>query len=205
MQGDDRWFSNRCGKFTASRFADLMARTKSGPSTSRANLIVRLALERVTGKPVETYSNAAMQRGLDLEPEAIRAYEDARMVAVERVDYVPHRYFDYVGCSPDSLVGDAGLLEVKCPSAEAKHYEALRYHSHAQEYRWQLQGQLWVTNREWVDAVSYDPRFPPGCQLAIFTVTRDEAAIASLEAACIEANKEVEEHVEWLRNHNEEV
>lgn len=198
-QRDENWFALRAGKFTGSRFADLMARTRSGPSASRKNLITRLAVERLIGTCVETYSNFAMQRGIELEPEAIAAYEDNRLVAVELIDFVPHQTLEFCGCSPDGLVGENGMVEVKCPSAEAKHFGALRHGEHAQEYRWQLQGQLWVCGRSWVDAVSYDPRFPPGLQLAIVRVERDEAAIAELRDECIKAEAEVREQVEWMR------
>lgn len=199
-QRDEQWFADRAGKFTGSRFADLMARTKSGPAASRKNLITRLAVERLIGTCVETFSNFAMNRGVDLEPEAIRAYEDDQLVAVELVDFLAHPDFDYVGCSPDGLVGEDGLVEVKCPLAEAKHYEALRFGAHADEYRWQIQGQLWVSGRKWVDAVSYDPRFPEGLQLAIVRVERDEDAIRDLMTECIAANMEVAEQIEWFES-----
>jgi putative phage-type endonuclease len=202
-QRDDQWFRDRAGKFTGSRFSELMAKTKSGPSASRKNLITRLAVERLIGTCVETYSNFAMQRGIELEPAAIKAYEDSELLVVERVDFVQHPKLDFVSCSPDGLTGDDGMVEVKCPTAEAKHYDALRCGSHAQEYRWQLQGQLWVCGREWVDAVSFDDRFPPGLELAIVRVERDEKAIAELEAECIAANEEVEEQVRWFRDKQE--
>lgn len=196
-QGSEEWRSQRLGLLTASRFADLMAKTKSGPSASRKNLITRLTIERLTGNYMETYSNAAMARGTEMEPFARQAYEDHELVAVELAPYVPHPDYWFCGCSPDGYVGDDGLVEIKCPSAEAKHYEALRYGSHADEYKWQLQGQLWVTGRQWVDAVSYDPRFT-GFELAIVRVTRDEKAIAELEAECIAGNAEIEEQLAWF-------
>lgn len=198
MQRDAQWFIDRAGKFTGSRFSDLMAKTRSGPAASRKNLITRLAVERLIGTCVETYSNAAMQRGTELEPAAIEAYENDQLCAVEFADFILHPKLPYVGISPDGLVGDDGLVEVKCPTAEAKHYEALRFGSHADEYKWQIQGQLWVTGRSWCDAVSYDPRFPDGLQLAIVRVDRDESAIAELEAECIAAQSEVAEQVAWF-------
>lgn len=197
-QGTVEWFALRAGRFTGSRFADLMARTKSGPSASRANLLATLAVERLTGMCVETYSNAAMQRGTELEPEARAAYESHIGDLVQEVAWIPHPTLDYVGISPDGLVGDAGLVEIKCPSAMAKHLEALRSGSHAVEYKWQLQGQLWVTGRQWVDAASYDPRWPEGLRLAITRVDRDEAAIAELESACKAAEVELLAIVEEL-------
>lgn len=198
-QGAPEWFAVRAGRFTGSRFADLMARTKSGPSASRANLLATLAVERITGMCVDTYSNAAMQRGTELEPVARAAYEAHIGDLVQEVAWVPHPDLDYVGISPDALVGDDGLAEFKCPSSMAKHLDALRSGSHAVEYRWQLQGQLWVTGRQWVDAVSFDPRWPEGLQLAITRVERDELAIDELRAECSKAEQELQRIVDELR------
>lgn len=203
MQRDEVWFQQRAGKLTGSRFADLMARTKSGPSAMRENLIARLAFERLIGTCLPTYQNAAMQRGIEMETEAIRAYEDRELVAVDLVDYLEHPALPFVGCSPDGLLGADGMIEIKVPSAEAKHLKALRDGSHATEYRWQLQGQLWVSGRAWVDAVSYFPELPPGLRLAVVRVARDEKAIAELEAECVSANAEIDAHVAWLRERQE--
>ena len=197
-QRDEQWFKDRAGKFTGSRFSDLMAKTKSGPSTSRKNLITRLAIERIRGTCMDTYSNFAMQRGTELEPDAIEAYENAQLVAVEAIDFIQHPDLDFVGVSPDGLVGDDGLVEVKCPLAEDKHYEALDAGAHVREYFWQLQGQLWVSGRQWIHAVSFDPRWPPGLQLAITRVARDEKAIKELAVECVVANNEVNERVNRL-------
>jgi len=193
------WFEKRAGKFTGSRFKSLMAMTKSGPSTSRKNLITTLAVERITGTCMETYCNAAMQRGIDLEPLAREAYEDANMVAVEEVAFIQHPKYDFVSCSPDGMVGDDGMVEFKCPSAQDKHLQALLTGAHTVEYKWQLQGQLWVAGRSWVDAVSWDPRFPVGAQGATYRIERDEDMITKLEEACITADKEVEEIVQKLK------
>ena len=103
-----------------------------------------------------------------------------------------------VGVSPDGLVGDDGMVELKCPDAMAKHLAALRTGAHAAEYKWQLQGQLWVSRRDWVDAVSFDPRWPERLQLAVTRVYRDEAAINELRAACEIAEAEVKAMVEEL-------
>lgn len=199
QQGTPEWLAARAGKFTGSRFADLMATTRSGPSASRANLITMLALERLTGEPEQTYQNDAMRRGTELEPFARGAYEAHTGELVEQVAFVLHPYLPYVGVSPDGLLGEEGLIEIKCPASQAKHLAALRDGSHAQEYHWQIQGQLWVCNRLWCDAVSFDPRFPAGLQLVIKRVKRDDNAIASLEAACIKADAEVSAIVNELQ------
>lgn len=193
------FFTMRAGKFTGSRLSDLMAKkTRSGPAASRANLITALAVERITGTCVETYQNGAMLRGTELEPEARAAYEMFAGVLVEEVAFVEHPSLPYVGVSPDGMVNDDGMVELKCPAAMAKQLAALRSGEHATEYKWQLQGQLWVCGRRWVDAVSYDPRFPEGLQLAVVRVERDEEAITELEAECIKANDEVNAIVDEL-------
>jgi putative phage-type endonuclease len=203
IQGTSEWLALRAGKFTGSRFADLMATTRSGPSTSRANLITTLALERLTGEPEQTFQNDAMRRGSELEPLARGAYEAHTGELVTCTAFVIHPVHDFCGISPDGMLGDDGLLEIKCPASQAKHLAALRDGSHANEYRWQIQGQLWVTGRLWCDAVSYDPRFPSGLQLAITRVERDEKAIEALEIACIKADAEVDAIVEELRHMKE--
>lgn len=198
-QGTPEWSRQRCGAFTASRAADLMAKTKSGPSASRANLIALLAIERLTGQPVETYQNAAMARGTELEAQARDAYAFANDVIVEECGYIKHPTIANCGCSPDGLIGDEGLLEIKCPSAMAKHLDALRSGGHAREYRWQIQHQLFVTGRRWVDVVSYDPRFPSELQIATVRVLPDHKAFEELEAEIRASEKEVCAIVDELR------
>jgi putative phage-type endonuclease len=197
-QGSPEWLALRAGKFTGSRFADLMATTKSGPSASRANLLTTLALERLTGTPEETFVNDAMRRGTELEPLARGAYEAQTGELVETVAFIVHRTLPFCGVSPDGLLGADGMLEIKCPASQAKHLAALRNGAHAAEYKWQVAGQLWVAGRQWCDVTSFDPRFPEGLQLAITRVPRDEAAIAELEKACIAANAEVDRIVSDL-------
>lgn len=199
IQGTQEWLSLRAGKFTGSRFADLMAVTKSGPSASRANLIATLALERLTGEPEATFQNDAMRRGSELEPLARGAYEAHTGELVTCVAFLVHPSLPRCGVSPDGLLGDDGMIEIKCPASQAKHLAALRNGDHAHEYRWQIQGQLWVAQRKWCDAVSYDPRFPDGLQLAIVRVQRDEKAINELELACIKADAEVDALVSELQ------
>jgi len=198
-QNTPEWQALRCGRFTASRAKMLMAKTKSGPAASRGNLISQLAVERLTGAVDEGYTNAAMQRGHDLEDDARQAYE-AKMsfennARVEQVAFMVHGELDFMGCSPDGLVycNDAppGMLEIKCPSAMAKHMSYLLEGKHAIEYRWQIQHQLLVSDRTWCDIVSYDPRYPEGAQLVIKRVERNDDDQAALKAAAIAANDEV--------------
>ncbi len=198
-QMSDEWVRLRCGAFTASRADDLMARTKTGPSASRGNLLTLLAIERLTGEEVPTYRNAAMERGIEMEAEARDAYSFLRGVAVDECGYVAHETIERCGCSPDGLVGSDGLVEFKCPSSMQKHLDSLRSGDHAREYRWQLQHQLMVTGRAWVDAVSYDPRFPEGLQLAVVRVLPDADAIEALRAEIAKADAEVDRIVSELQ------
>lgn len=194
------WMLARAGKFTASRAADLMARTRSGPAASRANLLATLAVERIVGHCAPTYTNAAMQRGTDMEGEARDAYSFEKGVAVQESGFVTCPNLPNTGCSPDGFVGKDGLVELKCPSSMQKHLEALRSGAHAAEYAWQLQHQLMVTGRQWVDAVSYHPDFPDGLQLAITRVQRDEKAITELCSAIVAADAEIIAIVAELEN-----
>lgn len=199
-QRSEAWFDARCGKLTGSRFADVMNVLKGGePGANRRNLITLLAVERLTRKTVETFQNDAMRRGTELEPEARAAFEAHTGELVEEVGFIPHPVLDYVGVSPDGLLGDDGMVEFKCPASMSKHLEALRSDDHAKEYRWQLQGQLWVAHRKWVKAVSYDPRFPEHLRLAITHVERDEKAISELAKECERANEEIEQVLSQLQ------
>lgn len=198
-QESQDWMQKRCGMFTASRASDLMARTKSGPSASRGNLIALLVSERLTGLPVETFKNAAMDRGIELEAEARDAYSFATGNVVDESGFVVYGDLPHTGCSPDGLIGDDGLVEIKCPSAQGKHLAALLRGEHATEYRWQLQHQLMVTGRKWVEIVSYDPRWPDDLQLAIKRVERDEESITQLRDAITEADAEVEAFIAALQ------
>lgn len=191
-QRSDAWFAARAGKFTGSRFSSLMARLKNGePGASCQNLLAALVIERLTGRPTEMYVNAAMERGTLLEPHALTAYADRTGNAVQTVGFVVHPTLDYVGVSPDGLIGDDGLVEIKCPSAENKHLDALLHGSHATEYQWQIQGQMWVTGREWCDAVSYDPRWPDHMTLAITRVYCDPFMHKALAEACMWGNGQI--------------
>lgn len=193
IQGTQEWLQARCGKFTASRAADLMARIKSGPAASRTNLIARLVAERATATPVETYCNTAMERGITLEAEARDAYCFETGAIVHEVGFITYDQLPNTGASPDGLIGEDGLLEIKCPMAQGKHLAALQRDEHAKEYSWQLQHQLMVTQRQWVDIVSYDPRWPSHLQLVMRRIKRDEALIDELMRAIRVADAEVEE------------
>ena len=180
VQGGEAWFAERLGRATASRIADIIARTKAGYSTSRENYMVELALERITGRRAESYTNAAMQRGTDLEPLARAAYEASTGVLVAEVGMIPHPSIAMAGASPDGLVGDDGLIEIKCPNS-ATHIRTLRSKKPAGEYVTQMAWQMACTGRSWCDFVSFDPRMPDGLDLFVKRVHRDDAMLAMLE------------------------
>lgn len=181
QQGSPEWFAARCGKATASRFSDVLAKLKSGgESASRKNYRARLVVERLTGKPLETFSNAAMQQGVEREPLARMAYEAETGNLVEEVGFFQHPAMD-AGASPDGLVNADGMLEIKCPQL-ATHLEYLNLPAEPAEYTAQIQGQLWICGRDWTDFVSFNPDFPEHLQLIVRRIHRDDAYIAKLAA-----------------------
>jgi len=181
VQGSVEWKQLRLGRVTASRVSDIVAKTKSGYSASRANYAAQLIAERLTGTPAESFTNAAMQHGTETEPEARDAYCFYQGVTVEQVAFVPHQKIDQAGCSPDGLVGDDGLVEIKCPQT-ATHLETLLGQAVPAKYETQMQFQMACTGRQWCDFVSYDPRMPENMRLFVKRVPRDDKRIAELEA-----------------------
>jgi putative phage-type endonuclease len=179
-QGTAEWLAARCGKVTASRAADVIAKTKSGWGASRANYMGELIAERLTGTPAEKYTNAAMQWGTDTEAAARAAYQFEKMTPVVKVGFVPHPSIAMAGASPDGFVGDDGLIECKCPNT-ATHIETLLGQSVPSKYIWQIQMQLACTQRQWADFVSFDPRLPESMSLFVQRVPRDGEAIEYLE------------------------
>ena len=178
-QQTEEWFSQRLGKVTASRVADIIAKTKSGYSTSRANYMAELICERLTGSRGDSYMNAAMAWGTATEPQARSAYEAVAGQLVETVGFVPHPTILEAGASPDGLVGDDGLVEIKCPNTST-HIDTLLGKSVPSKYITQIQWQLACTGRKWCDFVSYDPRMPENMQRYLFRVPRNDDTIAEL-------------------------
>lgn len=199
IQRSEEWFAVRCGKATASRISDIVAKTKTGYSTSRANYMSQLIIERLTGKPVETYSNAAMQWGTETEPQARAAYEFLTGYAVKEVGFVKHPSIEMSGASPDGLVLEDGLTEIKCPNS-ATHIETLLGGSIDKKYMVQMQWQMTCTGRKWADFVSFDPRMPIELQLKVIRVNRNGALILELETEVKAFLQEVDEKLEKLRS-----
>ena len=196
-QGTDEWFTIRIGKVTASRVADVIAKTKTGYSASRDNYMAQLVCERLTGQKGESFSNAAMQHGTETEPLARAAYEALQDVLVDEVGFVPHPTIEMAGASPDGLVGDDGLLEIKCPNT-ATHIETLLSQSVPGKYNTQMQFQMACTGRQWCDFVSFDNRLPAELQLFVKRVPRDEVFIRLIEAEIVQFLAELDDKINKL-------
>lgn len=179
-QRSPEWWSARLGKATASKIADIVAKTKSGPSASRANYAAQLVCERLTGTCADSFSNSAMQWGADTEPMARDAYRLHALVEVAECGFADHPTIPMTGASPDGLVGDDGLVEIKCPNS-ATHISTLLGKAAPSKYHCQIQWQLACTGRSWCDFVSFDPRLPERMQLFVQRVPRDQDLIAELE------------------------
>lgn len=198
-QGSPQWFAARLGKASASRVADIIAKTKTGPSASRANYAAELTAERLTGNRVEGFKSEAMQWGNDNEAEARGLYEFMRDAAVTEVGLVCHPSIPMACASPDGLVGSDGLLEIKCPNT-ATHIDTLLSGKVAGKYVTQMQWQMACTERQWCDFVSFDPRMPAEMQLFVQRIPRDEAAISNLTLSVRDFLAEVDRTVAELRS-----
>ena len=181
QQGTGEWRLERCGSLGASSIADALAKTKTGWGASRTQVMSRLVIERLTGIPQETYQNAAMLHGIETEPEARAAYQFEAVVLVKQIGLATHPTIAGTHASPDGLVEDAGLLEIKCPSG-GTHLETLLGAPIAQKYLYQMQWQIACTGRVWCDFASYHPAFPEAMRLHVARVRRDDRLIAELEA-----------------------
>ena len=179
-QGSDEWFAQRLGKVTASRIADLLAKTKSGWGASRTNYEAQIIAERLTGQREETVKSAAMERGNEVEAEAREAYEFFNNVTVVETSFVDHPIVEMSGASPDGFVGGEGLVEIKCPNT-ATHLSTLLGGSIKGVYLKQMQWQMACTGRKWCDFVSYDPRMPEHLQMHVQRIERDDDLIKEIE------------------------
>jgi putative phage-type endonuclease len=191
-QGTPEWQALRVGKLTASRVADMLATVKTGESMSRKNLRADLIAERLTGNKTDSYSNSAMNWGVETEPQARVAYEVFSYNFVDQVAFVDHPTIANFGCSPDGLVGDDGLIEIKCPYSTAIHLEYIETRKPPSKYMTQMMSQMSVNGRKWCDFVSFDPRLPDGLKLLVVRIERDDEVIAKIEAEAIKFLAEVD-------------
>ena len=178
-QRTDDWFAARLSKVTASRVADVIAKTKTGYGAGRANYMADLVVERLTGQKASSFTNAAMEWGTEQEPYARAAYAAKTGILVEEVGFIDHPTVAMSGASPDGFA-EEGLIEVKCPNT-ATHLEYVLAELPPLKYFTQMQWQMACTGRPWCDFVSFDPRLPERLQLLVVRVPRDDDYIAMLE------------------------
>jgi putative phage-type endonuclease len=198
-QRSPEWFAARLGRATASRFYDIIAGTKTGYAATRKNYRAELVIERLTGQSIDTYQNAAMQWGADTEELARITYMLQTGNMVTECGFFAHDTLA-AGASPDGLVEEEGTIEIKSPNP-ATHIETLRLGSIPSRYVPQVQGQLWITGRQWCDFISFDPRLPTNAQLFIQHIERDDSYIAYLEQEIIKFLAEVDEEVSFVQNY----
>ena len=179
QRNDPAWWAARLGKVTASRVADVIAKTKTGFGAGRANYMADLVVERLTGQKASSFTNAAMEWGTEQEPYARAAYAAKTGILVEEVGFIDHPTVAMSGASPDGFA-EEGLIEVKCPNT-ATHLEYVLAELPPLKYFTQMQWQMACTGRPWCDFVSFDPRLPERLQLLVIRVPRDDDYIAVLE------------------------
>lgn len=204
-QRSSEWFAARLGNVTASRVKDVMASGRGGaPSATRKNYMMELLCERLTGQQggTDLSRNAAVQRGVELEPFACMAYEADKGVMVIETGLVMHPTIAGFGASPDGLVGDKGLIEIKCPNT-ATHIATMQAGRHDPQYEWQMLAQIACTDRDWVDFVSYDDRLPEPLQYICHRFDRDFKRIREMEAEIKGFLAELAELEKEMRNRME--
>lgn len=193
-QGTEAWFRARAGIPTASEFGTVMAKGRGGgDSKTRQTYLYKLAGEVITGEPTESFTNVHMERGKVMEPEARDYYAFMQDAEPVQVGFIRS---GQKGCSPDSLIGDDGMLEIKTKLPHLM-VEALIRNDFPPEHKAQCQGALWVAEREWIDICVYWPKMPPLIKRAY----RDEAYIAEMSAAVDTFNDELNTIVERIRSY----
>lgn len=197
IQGSAEWKALRLGRVTASRVADIVARTKTGIAASRGNYLAQLLTERLTGEVADSFVSKEMQWGIDTEGHAREAYEFRTDAEILPGGFVHHPTIPMSGASPDGYVGDLGLVEFKCPLS-ATHIETLIERTIPGRYATQIQWQLACTGRAWCDFGSFDPRMPESMRIFIQRVHRDDARIAELEKAVREFLSELDQKIGTL-------
>lgn len=194
-QRSPEWYATRLGKVTGSQVSAVLAKKDSA---TRANYLSELVVERLTGQQQKFYMNEAMQHGVDTEPQARMAYESANNVLVDELGFCDHPNISNFGVSPDGLIGEDGLIEIKCPNSKT-HIDTLLSKKAPSKYIPQMMAQMACTGRKWCDFVSFDPRLPEDLQLFVVRVDRDDQYIANLEKEVSAFLAEVDETVVKLK------
>jgi putative phage-type endonuclease len=199
QQRSPEWYQACCGSLGSSSIADVIATTKTGWGASRKNVMARLTVERLTNQRTDSaFTNTSIEWGVEQEPNAREAYEFLTGNTVVETGLYTHPHIAHSHASPDGLIGDDGLIELKCPNT-ATHIETLLSEAIPAKYITQMTWQMACTGRQWVDYVSFDPRVPPKMQLFIKRVRRDDKAIAELEKQVQEFLQELEHQLSKIR------
>jgi len=198
QQGSEEWKQARCGSLGASVIHEIVARTKTGFSTSRENRKTALVLERLTGRPEATYQSEAMLAGTEREPAARFEYAMKSGSEIEEVGLILHPTIAGTHASPDGLIGRDGMLEIKCMQPTG-HLKVFTTRTFDDRHRKQMAWQLACAQREWVDFVAYSPEFPKEMQLRIIRYYREDKLTTELEIAAREFLAEVDATVADLR------
>jgi exodeoxyribonuclease (lambda-induced) len=172
-QGSMEWVRARIGIPTSSRFDNIVTPAKLAPSRSQETYLCELLAEWMMGETTDPFVGEWMERGHELEPQAVDYYEMHRNIDTQKVGFIYRDESRMTGCSPDRLVGDDGGLEIKCPSPKVHVQYMLEP---ARKYYCQVQGSLWITGRKWWDFLSFHPDMPP----VIRRFERDEEAIKAI-------------------------
>lgn len=193
IQGSDEWRAARLGKITGSRFADVLSGKRGGRSKAADDYMMELIGEILTGVGADEINSRATNWGNMHEPNARMWYICESGETLLETGVIHHPEVEGVACSPDALVGDDGILEIKCPYTTRVHLNTLMTGRVPSEYEPQVHGNLWVTGRKWCDFVSYDPRFKDGalCQVRI-RVERDESYIEEIAESVVRFREQLE-------------
>lgn len=197
-QGSDEWLQERAGKQTASRFHDVTALSKAGkPLQARQDYMLQLVFERTAGAPKQSINSRSLEWGAEVEAFAREAYELETGNLVTSVGFLAHPAHDFIGGSPDGLVGNDGLIEIKCPHDEKVHVRTW-LEGMPEAHRAQIQGNLFVTGRHWADFISYDPRQAEHLRLYVQRIERDQDYIDSLEKKLLQFEAELQQMIKTL-------
>ncbi len=195
-QGTSEWLSERAGKVTASMFTNIMMKpSTAGYQSYQGQLIA----EQLTGIPHEGYTNSYMAWGTETEPQARAMYELETGNTVDEVGFINHPFIKNSGASPDGLIGDDGLVEIKCPATHT-HIKTLTGAPIDKKYIMQMQWQMTCTGAKWCDFVSFDPRISESMRIHITRVERDDKLIAEMEAAASDFLAEIDATLAQLRD-----
>jgi putative phage-type endonuclease len=196
-QGSVAWLELRLGKITASKFKDVMTNGRGGNTSKTAeSYMMELAIEKITGSSLPFFENEAMRHGTETEPQARAMYELLSGNEVAEVAFI--EYNEFVGVSPDGLIGNDGLLEIKCPNTKTQVERFLKETGLPSDYKWQVHGQIWVAEREWCDFLSFDDRIDTAAQYLCTRVYRDDALIKDLSERVEKFSDELQEMITKL-------